>query len=410
MPHQHPLDDAIDTCTADALALLGALVGERSTVGNEQGALSVLAVELARLGFDIELMPVPLTIAADPLAGVPTLSYEGRNQLVARRRRGSGVKSLLLNGHIDVVPADSPELWRSPPFVADDRDGRLYGRGTGDMLGGFAMAVLALAALEAVGTTAWDGQLIFVAAIEEECTGNGTLASARAGVLADAAVLLEPTGLGIMLGGIGVLWLDITIRGRAGHAESAHLVANPVDLAHHLVSQLRQWSSSLAVTPGDPAYNLNVGAISAGDWNSSVPAVAQLRLRVGYPRDWRPDEAEAEVRELITAFAAQHPGFDAVPTVRSSGLRAAGYLQPADHPLVVGLSAAHADAHGSAPRQFTLGSTTDARYYVNDFGVPALCYGPIGHDIHGIDESVDVSSIVAGARTLARFLDTWFTP
>ena len=56
------------------------------------------------------------------------------------------------------------------------------------------------------------------------------------------------------------------------------------------------------------------------------------------------------------------------------------------------------------PAIFTLGSTTDARTYLNDFGIPAVCFGAIGHNLHGIDESVELQSIVDAARTLARFL------
>jgi len=71
---------------------------------------------------------------------------------------------------------------------------------------------------------------------------------------------------------------------------------------------------------------------------------------------------------------------------------------------------AHAQAHGVEPRTFAMGSTTDARIYLNYFDVPALCYGPAASNIHGIDESVDLDSIVAGARTLARFLVNWYAP
>jgi acetylornithine deacetylase len=69
---------------------------------------------------------------------------------------------------------------------------------------------------------------------------------------------------------------------------------------------------------------------------------------------------------------------------------------------------AHRAAHGEAAAEIAMASTTDARLYINDFHIPALCYGPVAHDIHGIDESVELSSIVAGARTLARFIADWF--
>jgi acetylornithine deacetylase len=110
------------------------------------------------------------------------------------------------------------------------------------------------------------------------------------------------------------------------------------------------------------------------------------------------------VRAEIEDLVASDPAFAGPPVVRSSGLRARGYYQDPDVPLVRDLAAAHRDAHGVEPRLFSLGSTTDARTYVNDFGIPAACYGTRSHNIHGVDESVDLDSIVEGAQTLGRFL------
>jgi len=94
--------------------------------------------------------------------------------------------------------------------------------------------------------------------------------------------------------------------------------------------------------------------------------------------------------------------------VRLAGFRAEGYLIDEDHPLVTALAAAHADAHGEPPRRMVMGSTTDARYYLNHFGVPAVAYGPRSRNIHGTDEAVELASIVSGARTMARFIAAFF--
>ena len=88
------------------------------------------------------------------------------------------------------------------------------------MKGGFALASLALGALQAAAPGWLRGRGSFASVIEEECTGNGTLAAARAGVLADAAVLLEPTDLGLLLGGVASS-AELTVRGLPAHAESA---------------------------------------------------------------------------------------------------------------------------------------------------------------------------------------------
>jgi acetylornithine deacetylase len=406
------LDAAIEERSEAAFSFLERLVAAPSTVGREQEAQEVVERELKRLGCEVERLPIPEGIGNDPLAGVPQTSYDGRFDLVGRMMDREG-PSLLLNGHIDVVPAEQPALWRSPPFEPRRDDGRLYGRGAGDMKSGFAMAVLALDALLATAPEAIDGPLTFASVIEEECTGNGTLAAIRAGISADAVVLPEPTGLDLLLAGVGILWLDIELMGRSAHAESADRAVNPIDLGLRIVEVLRtleremnediEASMAGVVHP----YNLNVGSFTAGDWPSSVPASATLRLRVGHPTAWTSDEAAAAVRAAVETvddpWLLDHP-----VAIRPSGFRAKGYAIARDDPLVDRLARAHEAAHGARPARIAMASTTDARLYLNDAGVPAVCYGPTANDIHGIDESVELRSIVDGAKTLARFIADWY--
>jgi len=388
------------------------LVAAPSTVGLEQEAQDVVEQELKRLGLEVERLPIPETIEDDPLAGVAQISYEGRADVVGRLGSNEG-PSLLVNGHIDVVPAGKPDLWTSPPFEPRLDGDRLYGRGAGDMKGGFAMATLALDALLAVEPEAIAGSLTFLSVIEEECTGNGTLAAARAGVLADAVILPEPTGLGMLLAGVGILWLDVVLDGKSAHAESADRATNPIDLALTVVDALRrsEREMNLEIEPSmrgvEHPYNINIGMLEAGDWRSSVPANATLGLRIGHPTSWSTADAIARVgaaiHEIDDPWLRAHP-----PTLRPSGFRAKGYAMPGGDPLARRLADAHRGAHGEAVAEVAMASTTDARLYINDFDVPALCYGPVAHDIHGIDESVELSSIVAGARTLARFIADWY--
>ena len=407
------IDAAIEAHAEEAFLLLERLVAADSTVGHEQAALEVLASELHGLGFEIERLPIPADIADLPGAGVPRFSYAGRYDLVGRRRGDPAIASLLLNGHIDVVPADEPALWVTPPFEPQRRDGWLYGRGAGDMKCGFAMGALALRALRDVIPDDDLGSIAVVAAIEEESTGNGTLAAAAAGVLADAVVLLEPTDLTLLLGGVGVLWLEITVEGRAAHAEASAGGVNAVEVAVSLLPTLRAAEDEINRTP-DPRidserpFRLNLGRLTGGDWASSVPSVARLEVRVGYPTGWTPDDAEALVRRHLEIAAAadpwlaQHP-----PIIRRTGFQAEGYDLPPDAPLARTLAAAHRDAHGEAPASVVMATTTDARIYRNRYGLPAICYGPRTTRIHGIDEGVELASIVDGARTLARFLVRW---
>jgi acetylornithine deacetylase len=408
------LDRAIDAHRETMFAFLEDLVRAPSTVGSEQAAMQIFARQAEALGLDVRRLPFPNAKVTDARAGITPpvgLLTADRYQVLATTP-GDGDLTLLLNGHMDVVPADSPELWTTPPFEPSRRDGRLYGRGAVDMKSGFAVGMLALRALRDVVPNLFaEKRLGFVAVVEEECTGNGTLLSiSEHGVTADEVVLLEPTDLGLLLGGVGILWIDIKIVTEAGHAYSAAAV-NAIELGMRLVTGLRCWADELHRSDPEPnigsnerAYNINLGKVVAGDWTSSAPAAASLSVRIGFPRGWTPDEAEARIRTVIADTVEADPDFSIKPVVTLSGFRAKGHFIERDAALVRDLTQAHAEAHGAPPPAFMLGSTSDARVYLEDYGIPAVCYGARGANLHGVDEYVELSSIVDAARTLARFL------
>lgn len=388
------------------MAFLEALVREPSVLGNEAGAQRVVAAELWRLGFGVRELEVPERIAELPGAGVPQLSYAAR-PLVVGERTGTG-RSLLVNGHVDVVPPGDADRWSSDPFVPRLANGWLHGRGAGDMKAGFAMALLAISALIDAAPESLSGPLSFVSVIEEECTGNGTLAAAEAGVLADAVLLPEPTNLELMLDGIGILWLELTVEGRSAHAHLPQDGANAVLLALPLLDALRGLAAEMNPDGGD-RHALNVGTFHSGDWQSSVPGVAQIGARIGFPAGWPVDEVQTRVIAAVDRAVSEDRWLrDHPPRLRFNGFRAQGYALDEGHELVRRLSAAHAEVVGSPPAVADGTATTDARTYLNHFAVPAVSYGPRVRNIHGIDEAVEVESVVVGARVLARFIARYF--
>ncbi|MGZ4155078.1 MAG: M20/M25/M40 family metallo-hydrolase, partial [Actinomycetota bacterium] len=260
------------------------------------------------------------------------------------------------------------------------------------------------------------GRLAFLSVIEEECTGNGTLAACRRGVLADAVLLPEPTALDLLVAGVGILWLEIDVLGKPSHAQSADRAVNPIEGAATVIAALRELERRMN-TDVDEApmadlahpYNVNIGTFQAGDWPSSVPARTRLGVRVGHPSAWSAAEAERRVRTTIADAIAADPWLrEHPPSIRTTGFRAEGYALAADHPFARRVADAHASVHGERPEVVAMGSTTDARYYLNGFDTPALCYGPKARNIHSLDEAVELASIVDGARALARLIASWF--
>ena len=174
------LDHAIDTHADATFAFLEAMVMSPSMVGSEQAALDVFAREAEVLGLNVQKLPFLNAAVKDPRAGVmPSNQHLTPNRYqVLATTPGDGELTLLLNGHMDVVPAESPQSWTTAPFLPERRNGRLYGRGAGDMKCGFAVGMLALSALRDVAPNLFaTKRLGFLAVIEEECTGNGTLSS-----------------------------------------------------------------------------------------------------------------------------------------------------------------------------------------------------------------------------------------
>ena len=203
-----------------------------------------------------------------------------------------------------------------------------------------------------------------------------------------------------------MLWVDAILATRAGHAHAAHDCPNAIDLGMQLFVVLKDWVADVSRQSTDPALGegaarlaVNLGKVDAGDWTSSVPSRAVFSFRVAFPRAWTPQDAEQRLRAVVAQALPEGQA-----TLVLTGFRASGYCVNSDTALVRDLAAAHLHAHGVEPKQYALASTTDARTYLNTFGVPAVCFGATGHDLHGVDESVEIDSIAAAARTLARFI------
>ena len=196
----------------DAVGFLADLVRVRSLLGAEEPAQQLVEERLRDLGFAVEsVVPDPERLAERPDSGIPLMSYEGRRSLVGTIGEGGG-RSLVLNGHVDVVSAEPIDRWTKEPFGAEVAGGRMYGRGSCDMKGGVAAMLLGVEAALAAGPL--PGRLVYQSVIEEECGGNGALAAVLAGPPADAALIAEPTNGGMDLVAVGVIWARITLGGR----------------------------------------------------------------------------------------------------------------------------------------------------------------------------------------------------
>ena len=406
--------DAVDALQDANVALLSALVREPSTLGNEQGAQVVMASAFADLGLEVDHFAIDEdAIRALPGYSPSVASYDGRENVVGihRPREATG-RSLILNGHIDVVPEGPGELWSSPPYEPAVRGGRLYGRGSGDMKAGIAAYTTAFRALRDLGF-APAAPVYLQSVVEEECTGNGALACLHRGYRADAAVIPEPFDHTLMTAQLGVMWVRLTVTGKPAHVLDTSAGSNAIESAFALMDRLRRleerWNEPAHRHPAYAGHrhpvNFNLGRIEGGEWTSSVPSRCTMDVRIGF----HPGMTTAEVREAIleTVDEARRELGGLRVEVEWRGFQAEGCVIDRGHPMMRLLADSHQTVRGGEPADLAATCTTDARFF-NLYGdTPATCYGPEAAGIHGIDESVSLDSLRDVTRVLALFMAGW---
>jgi len=397
---------------------LADLVRFPSTRGNEAPLQDWMARQLAARGYAVDrytLADVPLAQhpKASPMVGVdPARSV----QVVATHRATNPTgRSLILQGHIDVVPEGPAAMWTYPPYAATIRDGWMYGRGAHDMKAGVAAMIFAMDALRTAGLApAADVHLQTVT--EEESTGNGALSTLLRGYRAEAALIPEPTGGTITRAHTGTLWFRISVRGVPVHVAVAQSGSNAILSAYHLIQALQAHTARLNEAARTDAWyagidsplKFNPGIIRGGDWASSTPAWCEVDCRIGLLPGTEVADAQAAV-EACVAAAARGDDFlsNNPPSVEWHGFLADGYvLEPGSEAEAV-LARAHAAVFGAEmPARITT-AVNDTRFYGRYFNIPGLCYGPLGEGAHAFDERTNLAHLQRTTLAIAAFIADW---
>lgn len=398
----------------DMMAWLGELVRIPSVTGHEQAAQGRMEELLRASGMDVEVF----WPRREELGGHPSFSDDGLplgdRPVVVGRWAGArpGAPSLILNGHMDVVPAGNPARWSVDPWAGVIRDGSLWGRGSCDMKGGLVAGLGALAALRDAGLDP-PGDVVFQSVIGEETGGAGTLACILRGDRADAAVVLEPTRLSICPVGAGAASFRLGVPGRASHAAMRAEGISAIEKFHVLHAALGELERTRHATfthgafePHELVAPISVGTVAAGDWPSTVPDRLVAEGRCGVLPGERLADARRAFEEAVAGAArrdgwlAEHP-----PTVEWFE----GQFEPAecplDAPIVERLRAAIEACLGrpAEVRGVTYGS--DLRFFTNEGGMQAVLFGPGDVRLaHSTGERVPIEEVLRAAEVLAALI------
>ena len=328
----------------------------------------------------------------------------GRPNVIARIGNGrGGGRSLMLNGHIDVVGVEG---MTHAPWDATVRDGRLYGRGSSDMKAGVAAMCAAAARAASASGGALDGEIIVTAVVDEEYSSLGTRAVVADGVRADAAIVTEPTVLAIMPAHKGFVWVDVVVRGRAAHGSKWDVGVDAIRHAGLLLAALDALDAELLPSRGHALLgrpSLHASTIDGGIGLSTYPDRCHFTIE----RRTIPGEATAAVMaEIEAAFArvrARRPDLDASVSLI--------FEQPPsnvaiDAPIVRALDGA-LRACGEEVNVTGMSAWTDAAI-LNEAGIPAICFGPGDIGLaHAAEEYVRIDEIERATLVLAALAMEW---
>ena len=422
-PDTQRIAAAIDALEPYMVRTLSDFVAAQSPSGAEQPAARYIEQAWRELGLAPErILLDDAALKALPLYACPCGPDDGRYNLLARHVPAApGGRSVLFNGHIDVVPTGPAAMWSRPPYEPAVVDGWLYGRGSGDMKAGIVCAMAAYKAVLDMGLRP-AGTVGFNAVLNEEDTGAGTLATLNALSRAGA----RPAG-GFRRGDhprtlrrghaarAGGRVLDVRRPDRQARARGLHGLGRESDRGRHrrhggpegtgdAVERARAPPPAFADQPHP--INFNLGRIEGGEWNSSVPCTCTLGIRFSFYPDMTPEAARDIVAARVRATVARlNPALTV--QLRWQGQFAPGCEFDLDAPAMRALAAAHEKATGQAPAKLACTATTDARHFRLMTDLPVTCYGPEARNIHGIDESVSIASMKRVATAMAQFIVDW---
>eukprot|EP01104_Vermistella_antarctica_P011608 TRINITY_DN3257_c0_g3_i1.p1 TRINITY_DN3257_c0_g3~~TRINITY_DN3257_c0_g3_i1.p1 ORF type:complete len:431 (+),score=93.86 TRINITY_DN3257_c0_g3_i1:85-1377(+) len=409
----------VERLKEDGVKLLSEMVSFDSLLGNEEDAQNFMAKQFASLGLEVSRV----TMSKEKLEKTQGYSpvdwdVDGKEVVVGVHKPQGGVdkgKTLLFNGHMDVVPVSGSESeWTTPPFQPDVRDGWLYGRGSGDMKAGIAAYCMALRALKNIGASP-ASTLYLETVVEEECSGNGACAAVSSHLSEkhriDGVIIPEPFAETIVTAQLGVMWIDVEVEGLPCHVLNTSAGSNAIESALFMFNSLRaleaKWNEDKASQPFfsqfDHPVNFNLGKIIGGNWPSSVPSKCTIQFRVGFYPDVSLDSVKEQIENALRV-AGEERGVK--HTVHYSGFQAEGCVFENGEMMKL-LAKTQQDVAGKEAELSPVTCTTDGRFYQLYASTATCVYGPTAQRIHGVDECVSLDSLMNVTKVMALFIARW---
>ncbi len=415
-PHEKVLS-RIDGDHNEIIGFLQKLISYPSVTGDEKEIQAFISTWLRdELAITVDVWEPNLDDLKRHPGYVPVdRDYKNRPNVVGiYKGRGSG-RSLLLNGHVDVIPAGPEDAWQSSPWTGTVRDGKIFGRGASDMKAGLAAYTMAIHAIIKSGLKL-KGDVILEYTVDEELSGNGTLAAITRGYTADAGISGETSSMNVQPACIGRIWYEIQVKGKPAGIQLQWDGVNAIEKGYTVVKKVSEFQEDRMNRITHPLYPkiretipCLIGVFQAGSYPSAFPDSCLLKGSMATVPGEDSDQVKEEFKDYLKSSTSSDPWLkDHPPKVKYTGYFADPSEIPVDHPIVKSLSAVYETALGVKPSISGRTGAADIRF-LNRYGnTPSVIFGPGPTDqMHATDEYTRINDLIAATKVYALTMLDW---
>lgn len=410
------IDSTVNNMRDEIISFIQALVQSPSLANDEESVQKIIQSKLESLGLETKKVIVQFeSIKNHPAFCDDGFSPDSRVNVIGQWKNGDAAKSLILNGHVDVVPTGPETLWNESPWSGSVRDNRIYGRGSCDMKAGLASGIFAIQVLQAIGFKP-KGNVMVQSVVGEESGGCGTLTNIVKGYSGDAAVILEPTSLKVCPIQSGALTFRLKIPGQATHAamrwdgisaiEKYNLIHQSIiklEKERHQSFNVKYYKLSDRVAP------INIGTIKGGEWHSTVPESVMVEGRFGvFPGESALDAKNAFENHL-KKVANSDVWLKENPPILEwfEGQFESGQTN-VNHSIIRALKHAYNNVNNNSAILEGVTYGSDLRLFTNHADIPAVLFGPGDVRLaHSANEYIEIEEVLTCVKIITNLIIKW---
>lgn len=414
--HRRAIIDKVEENREYAIDFLRKMISIPSVTGDEAAIQAFVAEHMRRIGLDVDMWETDWEeLKKHPGYRPVERGYENRPNIVGTYKGTGDGRSLLLNGHTDVIPVGDGSGWSDDPWSANIREGRIYGRGSADMKSGVASHILAVEFLKQLGLRT-KGDVYVNVVIDEEVSGHGTLDTVIRGYRADAGISGETSDMNIQPACIGRIWFEITVQGKPAGVQKRYEGISGIELGNKVVKAVQELEDERVATVTHPLYPVAidslpclVGSFQAGSYPSAFPDSAVLKGSIGTVPGEDHEGVKQSLVDKIASVAAEDPWMkDHPPVVRFVGFDAEASEIPREHPIVETLSRVYKDYTGEEAQISGRQGAADTRFLNKYADTPTVIFGPGSTSVmHSNDEYVAIEDFVSAIKIVALAIHDW---